>query len=540
MKTQIWAHRGASAYAPENTLEAFRLAAEMGADGVELDVQLSRDGELVVAHDETIDRVSNGTGYIKDYTLAQLKELSFNRLFPAFKDARIPTLKEVYELLKPGGLTVNVELKTGIILYPEIEEKVLALTASMGMEDRVIYSSFCHPSLVRLKELDSGLKTGLLYSDGWIDAAAYGRHTVGVDALHPALYHMQDPDLIPAARRQGLAVNVWTVNEETHIYSCWCGRKWTLSLLTGRTCAGGSLTGTQTYDRIFDRKQAYMIRLVAIDMDGTLLRPDGHISERNVRALKGLKAMGAEFLICTGRSYIDALEPLQEAGLRAPVVCMNGAAVYDWDGRLMDEIRLSERQVGGILDCCQKEDIIFDFMTDRGSYTTAGEAQFRACFERNVLLPMAEFTYEGVRDRFSFVEEERLFELGLAFYKISVIHESQEVLGRIKERLSGIAELAVASSFATNLELTHSYAQKGRALAFYAASRGVRPEEIMAIGDSENDYSMLSMDIKYTVAMGNAMESIKRTAKCQTRSNIQDGVAYAIETLVLTREARAY
>lgn len=138
MKTQIWAHRGASAYAPENTLEAFRLAAEMGADGVELDVQLSRDGELVVAHDETIDRVSNGTGYIKDYTLAQLKELSFNRLFPAFKEARIPTLLEVYELLKPAGLTVNVELKTGIILYPEIEEKVLALTASMGMEDRQV------------------------------------------------------------------------------------------------------------------------------------------------------------------------------------------------------------------------------------------------------------------------------------------------------------------------------------------------------------------------------------------------------------------
>ena len=268
-----------------------------------------------------------------------------------------------------------------------------------------------------------------------------------------------------------------------------------------------------------------MIRLVAIDMDGTLLRPDGHISERNVRALKGLKAMGAEFLICTGRSYIDALEPLKEAGLRAPVVCMNGAAVYDWDGRLMDEIRLSERQVREILDCCQKEDIIFDFMTDRGSYTTAKEAQFRVCFERNVLLPMAEFTYEGVRDRFSFAEEEQLFELGLAFYKISVIHESQEVLGRIKE-------LAVASSFATNLELTHSHAQKGRALAFYAASRGVRPDEIMAIGDSENDYSMLSMDLKYTVAMGNAMERIKKTAKCQTRTNSQDGVAYAIENLV--------
>ena len=217
MKTQVWAHRGASAYAPENTLEAFRLAAEMGADGVELDVQLSRDKELVVAHDETIDRVSSGTGYIKDYTLAQLKGFSFNRLFPAFKDARIPTLKEVYELLKPTGLTVNVELKTGIILYPDIEKKVLALTAFMGMEDRVIYSSFCHPSLVKIKELDGNSRTGLLYSDGWIDAASYGRHTVGADALHPALYHLQDLSLIPSARRQGLAVNVWTVNEEQHM-----------------------------------------------------------------------------------------------------------------------------------------------------------------------------------------------------------------------------------------------------------------------------------------------------------------------------------
>ena len=70
MKTQVWAHRGASAYAPENTLEAFKLAAGQGADGVELDVQLSRDNELVVAHDETIDRVSNGSGYIKDHTLS--------------------------------------------------------------------------------------------------------------------------------------------------------------------------------------------------------------------------------------------------------------------------------------------------------------------------------------------------------------------------------------------------------------------------------------------------------------------------------------
>ncbi len=214
MKTKVWAHRGASAYAPENTLEAFRLAAMQKADGVELDVQLSKDGEIVVVHDETVNRVSDGFGYVKDYTLEELKALHFNKTHPEYDEARIPTLREVYTLLKPTNLTVNVELKTGIVPYPGIEEKVLRLTEEMGMEDRVIYSSFCHPSLVILKQLKSSVKTGLLYSDGWIGVAGYGRETVRVNALHPALYHMQDGELVPEARKNGLELHVWTVNEE--------------------------------------------------------------------------------------------------------------------------------------------------------------------------------------------------------------------------------------------------------------------------------------------------------------------------------------
>lgn len=79
MKSKVWAHRGASAYAPENTLEAFRLGAEQGADGVELDVQLSKDGQLVVIHDETIDRVSDGHGYVRDYSLEELKKLCLTK-----------------------------------------------------------------------------------------------------------------------------------------------------------------------------------------------------------------------------------------------------------------------------------------------------------------------------------------------------------------------------------------------------------------------------------------------------------------------------
>ena len=89
--TKIWAHRGASGYAPENTMEAFRLADEMKADGIELDVQLTKDGEVIVLHDEKIDRVSNGRGYARDYTLAELKKFRFSKTHPEYKDAVIPT-----------------------------------------------------------------------------------------------------------------------------------------------------------------------------------------------------------------------------------------------------------------------------------------------------------------------------------------------------------------------------------------------------------------------------------------------------------------
>ena len=205
MNTKVWAHRGASAYAPENTLEAFELAAQMHADGVELDIQLTRDGEVVVTHDEEIKRVTGQPGYVKDYTLAELKQMQFNRTHPEFDNARIPTLEEVYRLLKPTGLTINVELKTtinvelktGIFWYKGIEEKALQLTKDLGMEDAVIYSSFNHYTLVHMRKLNSSIRTGLLYSDDWIDVFPYAKNTALVNYLHPALYHLQEITCTP-------------------------------------------------------------------------------------------------------------------------------------------------------------------------------------------------------------------------------------------------------------------------------------------------------------------------------------------------------
>jgi len=118
----IYAHRGASAYAPENTLEAYRMAVEMGAEGIELDVHLSRDGEIVVIHDSTVDRTTNGSGSVPNFTLQELKELDASNGIEDYRGVKIPTLREVYELLQPFGTLVNVEIKSDESFYPGIRK----------------------------------------------------------------------------------------------------------------------------------------------------------------------------------------------------------------------------------------------------------------------------------------------------------------------------------------------------------------------------------------------------------------------------------
>lgn len=216
-KTLIWAHRGASAYAPENTLAAFQQAVDLKADGIELDVQKTRDGKLVVIHDETVDRVSRASGWVKDFTYEKLRKINVNQRFPQFGMQYIPTLEEVYELLKPTKLTVNVELKTGVIFYPEIEEQVLCLTEQMGMQGRVIYSSFNHYTIRKIRQLEPNAMTGMLYQDGIIEAAKYASRVVQANALHPAIYNVQFPDFFEECHRYGLKVHVWTVNEEQYM-----------------------------------------------------------------------------------------------------------------------------------------------------------------------------------------------------------------------------------------------------------------------------------------------------------------------------------
>lgn len=204
---------------PENTLPAFRLAAEMGADGIELDIQMTKDGQMVVIHDETLSRTSDGKGWVKDYTFDELRQMRFDKTHPLSEKVTIPLIDEVIDLIRPYGLFFNIELKTGIIDYPGIERKILDLAEEKEITDRVIFSSFNHYSILKLKELDSHARTAFLYEDGPVGMPAYAKKH-GVDAIHPALYNLRFEGLTEEASELGLEVNTWTVNETEHLEYC--------------------------------------------------------------------------------------------------------------------------------------------------------------------------------------------------------------------------------------------------------------------------------------------------------------------------------
>ncbi len=213
-RTKVWAHRGASGwdrqYAPENTMPAFEKAAQMGADGIELDVQLTRDGEIVICHDERIDRTSDGSGWVKDYTLVEIKKFSFSKPHPEYSFVPIPTLKEFFAFLQGNRLVVNIELKTGVIYYANLEEKTVNLARQMGVEQRIIYSSFNHYSLQKLKQIDPEVRIGLLCGENFIDVPDYPARLDAV-AVHPSFRALTD-DFVEQCHICGLAVHTWTVD----------------------------------------------------------------------------------------------------------------------------------------------------------------------------------------------------------------------------------------------------------------------------------------------------------------------------------------
>lgn len=208
---RIYAHRGCSGTYPENTIAAFKAAAELSVTGIEFDVHLTKDGEAVVIHDEKVNRTTDGTGYIKDMTLSELKKLDAGSWFSEeFAGERIPTLDEVFDVFQETDHRLNIELKTDIFPYEGLVDKVLDRVEKRGFSDRILISSFNHED-VQTISLKKTVESAILTLGIYVDVYDYAR-VVGTDRIHMSLPGAPRR-MATDALRKGAIVYVYTVNE---------------------------------------------------------------------------------------------------------------------------------------------------------------------------------------------------------------------------------------------------------------------------------------------------------------------------------------
>ena len=211
---QIFAHRGARCAAPENTLPAFQKALEMGVDGIELDVHCSKDGQLVVIHDFSVDKTTNRTGNVSDFTATELAQMDAGSHFSApFAGVGVPTLAQVFDLVG-DRCRINVEIKSMDPTGGNQVEPLVALIQSRHLYDQVLVSSFNPITLIKMRWADPKIKLGLLYEAALPThlRQAWFTPILQPEALHPH-HRLVDADLIAWAKGKGCAVNTWTVND---------------------------------------------------------------------------------------------------------------------------------------------------------------------------------------------------------------------------------------------------------------------------------------------------------------------------------------
>lgn len=224
---KVFAHRGYSGKYPENTMLAYRMAEQTGCCGIELDVHETKDGELVIIHDETVDRTTDGTGRVCDMTLAELKKLNAAKLFPQLTDFEpIPSFNEYCEWVSGTKLVTNIEIKTDNVYYHDIEEKIWNTVCGFGLQDRVLFSSFNHISALRMKRLCGGVQVGaLVEKENFVRVfPGYYCNTAGLDCWHPCV-SMLTRENTDDCHSYGIDINVWTVNTPEQmetVYSLGC------------------------------------------------------------------------------------------------------------------------------------------------------------------------------------------------------------------------------------------------------------------------------------------------------------------------------
>ncbi len=216
----IIGHRGAMGYAPENTITSFKKAIAQECDGIEIDVQLTKDNYLVVCHDWDVSRTTNGEGEIKDLTFSHIRELSIRQCSESRTlSEKIPTLSEVLDLI-PDSMLLNIEIKSKASDERDIGEKVIELLEKHGKIDNIVISSFNHTVLKRIRKINKDIKIALLLSGFLINPVEYLRsNELDVYSYHPPLDYTSK-DMITLLQKEGIKVFPWIVNQKNDLKKC--------------------------------------------------------------------------------------------------------------------------------------------------------------------------------------------------------------------------------------------------------------------------------------------------------------------------------
>lgn len=284
------------------------------------------------------------------------------------------------------------------------------------------------------------------------------------------------------------------------------------------------------------RGRSRRIRIVVSDMDGSFLNENGLVSSAGAESVKRLEKAGIRFAVCTGRSYEEARGPLEQAGIQCDMIAMNGAAFYDHSGAVCKEHTLSRDSVRRIFDAVKpwRDLLILQAVTNQGDYIMADEEIFRHFFGTRIF-PKTERTREEEEALFAAYHRtsaEEFLKTDVTCYKIVTLSEDTALIREIKKNLKLVPEVCVAASFPTNWEITHERASKGAGLADYAELCGCTLDQVMAVGDGDNDRTMLSLPLGWSVAMGNAGDALKETADIVTKSNREEGFCAAVNALL--------
>ncbi|WP_047151112.1 Cof-type HAD-IIB family hydrolase [Aneurinibacillus tyrosinisolvens] len=283
-----------------------------------------------------------------------------------------------------------------------------------------------------------------------------------------------------------------------------------------------------------------MVRLIALDMDGTLLNSKGEISEANAASIREAQNNGCIVAIATGRPYYNAKAMLEQAGLSCPIIGVNGASIFLETGEELHSVPLEQALVEQILTRCKQLDIYCEIYTDKFVYTddlrgkAAVEIDILQSGNKEVNTKEIWTAIENHARQTGFVPVSNMREMalgkGVKVHKILAFSLIKDKLEKAAAQLERFG-LSITSSGDNNIEINHKEASKGKALEVLAAYYNIPLRLTMAAGDNLNDLSMLAA-AGFGVAMGNAKDEVKNACTYRTKTNDEDGVAYAIRAFI--------